>query len=698
MHQVELDVPGGSIRIETGRVARQANGAVVVRHRDTVLLATAVAASEPRPGQGFFPLTVEYRERMAASGRIPGSYLRREGRITDREVLVSRLADRTVRPLFPDGFLCDTQVMLTVLSADAEVEPEGLAILGAAAALHVSDVPWHGPVAGVRIARADGRWHVFPSRALRERAELDLVVSSGRQGLVMVEGEAREVGEEVVAEALARAEEVCGTIGEGVEELRRQGGRDKREHRPLQLDEPLATAVREQLAGSVEPAAARTEKRERHEALAELEREAKTALAERWPDREEEIARAIQAEIKRAIRRRIAGEGRRPDGRGLDEIREIGGEVSWLPRCHGSAIFTRGETQALVSCTLGTRRDEQRHETLEGEQQEAFLLHYNFPPYSVGETRPLRGPGRREIGHGNLAHRALRPLLPDPDRFPYTIRLVSDIAESNGSSSMATVCGGSLALMDAGVPVPRAVAGIAMGLIREGDDHVVLSDILGDEDHLGDMDFKVAGTAEGITAIQMDNKLGSIPAEVMTRALEQARRGREHILARMGETLEQARPEIADKAPRVTSMRIRPERIGDLIGPGGQRIQEIQSLYECRIDVSDDGAVRIYAQDATGARHARERVEALTVVPEQGKVYRGRVAMVRDFFAVVRLGETEEGRLHVSELDNRRVPRVQDVLSEGDEVLVRVQGVDDHGRIVLSRKAALGADESEVVI
>jgi polyribonucleotide nucleotidyltransferase len=697
-HQVELDVPGGPIWIETGRVARQASGAVVVRHRDTVLLATAVAASEPRPGQGFFPLTVEYRERMAASGRIPGSYLRREGRITDREVLVSRLADRTVRPLFPDGFLCDTQVMLTVLSADADVEPEGLAILGASAALHVSEVPWHGPVAGARIARADGRWHVFPSRAVRERAELDLVVSSGPQGLVMVEGEAREVGEDVVTEALARAEEVCHEIGEGVDELRREGGRDKREHRPRQVDEQLAAAVRERLAGSVEPATARIEKRERRDALAELERDARTALAERWPDREEEIAREIQAEIKGAIRRRIAREGRRPDGRGPEEIRAIGSEVSWLPRCHGSAIFTRGETQALVSCTLGTRRDEQRHETLEGEQQEAFLLHYNFPPYSVGETRPLRGPGRREIGHGNLAHRALRPLLPDPESFPYTIRLVSDISESNGSSSMATVCGGSLALMDAGVPLPRAVAGIAMGLIREGDEHVVLSDILGDEDHLGDMDFKVAGTAEGITAIQMDNKLGSIPAEVMTRALEQARRGREHILARMGETLEQARPEIAEQAPRVRSLRIRPERIGDLIGPGGQRIQEIQSLYDCRIDVSDDGAVRIYAQDATAARHARERVEALTLVPEQGKVYRGRVVMVRDFFAVVRLGETEEGRLHVSELDNRRVPRVQDVLSEGDEVLVRVQGVDDHGRIVLSRKAALGADESEVVI
>jgi polyribonucleotide nucleotidyltransferase len=697
MHELELDVPGGPIRIETGRVARQADGAVILRQGDTVLLATAVAAPEPRPGQGFFPLTVEYRERMAASGRIPGSYLRREGRITDREVLVSRLADRTVRPLFPEGFLCDTQVMLTVLSADADLEPEALAIFGAAAALHVSDIPWQGPVAGVRIARAEGRWHVFPTRGVRERAELDLVVSSGPSGLVMVEGEAREVEEDVVVDALSRAERVCSALGEGLELICRQTGRVKREHRPAAPDDELAAAARERIEGRVVRAAELADKQQRRDALAELEQEARDALSERWREREEELAAAIQREIKRTIRRRIAIDGRRPDGRRPEQIRSIDCEVGWLPRCHGSAIFTRGETQALVSCTLGTSRDEQRQETLEGEHHDAFLLHYNFPPYSVGETRPLRGPGRREIGHGNLAHRALRPLLPGPEPFPYTIRLVSDIAESNGSSSMATVCGGSLALMDAGVPVPRAVAGIAMGLIREEDSYVVLSDILGDEDHLGDMDFKVAGTRTGITAIQMDNKLGSIPAEVMERALSQARSGREHILDRMDETLAEARADVAEHAPRVTFLRIRPERIGDLIGPGGQRIQEIQSVYDCRIDVAEDGAVRIYAQDAAAARRARQRIQALTLVPEQGKVYRGRVTMVRDFFAVLRLGETEEGRLHVSELDNRRVPRVQDVLSEGDEVLVRVQGVDRQGRIVLSRKAALGADESEVV-
>lgn len=696
--EVTIELPGGPLRIETGRIARQAHGSAVLQHGQNVILATAVSAASASPGQSFFPLTVEYRERMAASGRIPGAYLRREGRITDHEVLTSRLADRTVRPLFPDGYRCDTQVMLTVLSADAEVEPEAFAILGAAAALHVSDVPWDGPVAGLRIARADGRWHVFPSRAVRARADLDLVVSSGPGGLVMLEGQAAEAGEDDVVEALERAEEVCGALCEGLESLRSRAASGKRVHEAESRDDEILGAAREALAGRLEQALDTDGKTARRKALEDLEADAAAALAERFPDRGEEVAKALAKVMTESIRSRIAGQGRRPDGRGVEDIRPIACEVGWLPRCHGSSIFTRGETQALVSCTLGTSRDEQRYETLEGDAREPFLLHYNFPPYSVGETRPLRGPGRREIGHGNLAYRALKALLPAPEDFAYTIRLVSDIAESNGSSSMATVCAGSLALMDAGVPIPRPVAGIAMGLIREGDRYVVLSDILGDEDHLGDMDFKVAGTREGITAIQMDNKLGSIPAEVMTRALEQALRGRLHILDRMDEALGQARPGVADHAPRVTFLRIRPERIGDLIGPGGQRIQEIQANHECKIDVDDDGGVRIYARDATSSRLARWRVEALTLVPEVGKVYRGRVIVLRDFFAILRLGETVEGRLHVSELENRRVAKVSDVISEGEEVLVRVQGVDRSGKIVLSRKAALGADESDVVV
>lgn len=686
---IQIATPGGEIHLETGRIARQAGGSVVLRHRETVILAAAVAAREERPGQSFFPLTVDYRERMAASGRIPGSYFRREGRITDAEVLVSRLADRSVRPLFPEGFLLETQVLLTVLSADPEVEPSSLAILAAAAALHVSDIPWEGPLAGVRIARKSGQWHVFPSRLQRAGADLDLVVSAGKGGLIMVEGEGREAPEGRVLQALGRAEEVCLTLAEGLERLRELGGRPKRSFEPPAPDEALAAKVEEWALRGLEAAAGVADKGLRREKLAEVEARVQGALADAHPGREEEIAAAVGRLTKGIIRGRIATAGVRPDGRAPVEIRPISGEAGWLPRPHGSAVFTRGETQALVSCTLGTVRDEQRYETLEGSESERFLLHYNFPPYSVGEVRPMRGPGRREIGHGNLAHRALKAVLPSSEEFAYTIRLVSDISESNGSSSMATVCGGCLALMDAGVPVHRPVAGIAMGLIREGETITVLSDILGDEDHLGDMDFKVAGTREGITAIQMDNKLGAIPREVLEAALEQARAGRLHILGEMERILDAPREDLAATAPRVRALRIRPERIGAVIGSGGKTIQEIQSSTGARITIEDSGLVRIYAGDAKGAAQAQRRIEDLTLEPEVGKVYQGRVVLVRDFFAVVRLGESVEGKLHVSELENRRVAKVSDVLQPGEETPVRVMGVDKQGRIVLSRKAAL---------
>ncbi|MDQ7008460.1 MAG: polyribonucleotide nucleotidyltransferase [Acidobacteriota bacterium] len=686
-HEITIETPGGEIHLETGRVARHADGAVVLRHRDTVILATAVAASEPRPGVGFFPLTVEYREKLSAAGRIPGSYFRREGRITDAEVLVSRLVDRTIRPLFPKGFACETQVLLTVLSADEQVEPSGLAIVAAAAALEVSDIPFSGPAAGVRIARGAGKWKVFPSRRDRLGAEVDLVVSASGKGLVMVEGEARQATEERVVAALERGAEVCRSLAGGIGELGRRVGRSRREWTPPEVDEELAAQVASRAAEPIDQALGKGSKAERRTLLEQIRRDVLAAHAER----EEEAAALFEAEVARRLRAAIVSEGRRPDGRGPEEIRAITGEVGWLPRPHGSAIFTRGETQALVTCTLGTVGDEQRYETLEGSASQRFLLHYNFPPYSVGEVRPQRGPGRREIGHGDLAHRALSPVLPEADDFAYTIRLVSDISESNGSSSMATVCGGCLALMDAGVPIRAPVAGIAMGLIHQAGEYVVLSDILGEEDHLGDMDFKVAGTREGITAIQMDNKLGALPEEVLSRALEQARRGREHILGEMEKILDRPRDDLAASAPRVQTLRIRPERIGAVIGPGGKTIQEIQANASCRIDIQDDGLVRIYSEDAIGARKARARIEALTLEPEVGKVYDGKVIVVRDFFAVVQIAPGVEGRLHVSELENRRVGKVSDVLSVGDETPVRVQGVDRQGRIVLSRRAALAA-------
>lgn len=692
MHLVRIATPAGEIEIETGRIARQANGSALVRMGDTVLLATAVAAASARPGAGFFPLTVEYREKMSAAGRIPGSYLRREGRISDHEVITCRITDRTIRPLFPSGFLADTQVLLNVFSADREIEPASLAVLAASAALQLSDIPWDGPVSGTRIAHGKEGWVVFPTRAQRKVADLDLVVSSGRGGLIMVEGEGREVPEERVLQALSRADEMNREIISGIERLAQEAGAAKRNFVSVSRDLALEASVKQRASGELAQVITVPGKKERAEALASLRHQVVDELAAAYPEAGEELPGAFSRLAKSAIRGRIDREGLRLDGRGPEDVRDIWGEVTWLPRSHGSAIFTRGETQALVSCTLGSSSDEQRYETIEGNEIERFMLHYNFPPYSVGETRPLRGPGRREIGHGTLAHRALSAVMPPFEDFSYTIRLLSEISESNGSSSMATVCGGCLALMDAGVPLVRPVAGIAMGLIREEDRYTVLSDILGDEDHLGDMDFKVTGSREGITAIQMDNKLGTVPSEVLEKALAQARQGRLHILDEMDKVLPAPREQVAGHAPRIVSLRIRPERIRDIIGQGGRTIQGLQARTSTRIDINDQGLVRIYAKDAEGAREARRSVEKLAFEPEVGQVYRGKVVLIRDFFAVVALGGSVEGKVHVSELEEGRTERVQDVLKKDDEVVVRVLGVDKQGRIVLSRRAALGAD------
>ena len=684
------------ISLETGRIARQAESAVLVRDGGTVLLVAVSAAEAARSGIGFFPLTVEYREKFSAAGRFPGGYRKREGRIADHEILSSRLVDRTIRPLFAKGFTVETQVLVTVLSYDPETDPEVLAISGAAAALQRSSLPWAGPVAGVRVAEVDGALVAMPSPAERARATLDLVVSAGPSGLVMVEGQAAEASEASVVAALLFAQETVAPLCKLMDEMR---GATGVERRPIVQEGPAEELVAQVLALAGDPlreAAAIADKRERRERIAEVRDVVVETLAggesgdggNGGEAAGEATANPAAIEtllddlLSAVVRERILAAGRRIDGRGPADIRPISGEVGWLPRAHGSSLFTRGETQAMVTCTLGTGGDEQEVENLDGVRSERFLLFYNFPPYSVGEVRPLRGPGRREIGHGNLAHRALAAVLPAPLAFPYTIKVESEISESNGSSSMATVCGGALALMDAGVPVARPVAGVAMGLIMDGERVAILSDILGDEDHLGDMDFKVAGTERGITAVQMDNKLGSLPREVLERALEQARAGRLHVLGEMAKVLAAPRPDLAPHAPRIAVEKIRRNRIRDLIGPGGRIIQELQAETGTKIDVDDDGTVRIAAPGGAGLDAALAKVRELCGEPEVGRVYRGAVTGVKDFGVFVRVMGSIEGLVHASELTGAGE------IGEGDAMDVRVLGVDDRGRLKLARVAS----------
>lgn len=689
------------ISIETGRVARQAHGAVLIRQGDTVLLVAVVAASEPRPGGDFFPLTVEFRERFSAAGRFPGGYRKREGRISDHEVLSSRLIDRTIRPLFPEGFLNETQVQITVLSYEPGTDPEVLAITGAAAALHISDIPFHGPVAAVRVARTEeGKWIAFPDQEERAASPLELVVSVGPSGLVMIEGEAREIPEADFLEALRFGAEAVRPLHELLDRARAGAGKEKRVVPEPQPDSELAVYVRRiaeepmslalRVAGKQERSLALRSVRESvTEAIVGLREDPDPALMQRDVV---ELLHTLEAEI---LRRNILDLGIRADGRASNQVRPIRCEVGVLPRVHGSALFTRGETQAFVVTTLGTGRDEQEVEGLAGTERDRFHLFYNFPPYSVGEIRPLRGPGRREIGHGNLARRSLEPVLPGPEAFPYTIKIESEITESNGSSSMASVCGGCLALMDAGVPITRPVAGIAMGLIQAGDKAVVLSDIIGAEDHLGDMDFKVAGTEQGVTAVQLDNKVGSLPFDLLEKALAQAREGRLHILGEMAKALAEPRSDLAPQAPRIAVLKIRPHRIRDLIGPGGRNIQDLQADTGTRVDVTDDGTVRIYASELAALGHAKKRVFDLTGEPEVGRLYRGTVTGVKEFGCFVRLFQGIEGLVHVSELGDGHVRDVAQVCAEGDTMVVKVLGVDN-GKISLSRRAALGAAEEEI--
>ena len=670
-------------------MAKQADGAALVQYGETVVLVTAVAAKDLKLDTDFFPLTVDYQEKTFAAGKIPGGFFKREGRPSEKEILTCRLIDRSIRPLFSEGLRCETQVIATVLSADRENDPDVVAMLGASAALHVSDIPFNGPLAGVRVGRSNGEWVINPTQTQLDESDVDIFLSGSKDAIVMVEGGAQMVPEDEILEALFAGHRAIQPLLELQEELRRQVGKAKREVPLARLDPGVVRRVEELAAAKLKQALEVPEKLERYKRIAEVKAEVVPQALTEFPDRQKDIKGAFEELKRNVFRGLVIHQERRIDGRGLKDIRPISCEVEVLPRTHGSALFTRGETQALVVTTLGTTSDEQRVDALIGEHFKKFMLHYNFPPFSVGEVKFLRGPGRREIGHGNLAERALVPVLPVDDSFPYTIRIVSEVLESNGSTSMASVCGGSLSLMDAGVPVVAPVAGIAMGLIKEGEHVRVLSDILGDEDHLGDMDFKVAGTADGVTSLQMDIKISGVNRDIMRQALHQAKAGRLHILEIMNGTLRAPRTNVSGHAPRIITLKVKPDKIREIIGPGGKVIRGIIEATGVKIDVEDDGTVRIASVDEEASRKAIEMVQRVAAEAEVGKIYKGTVRKIVEFGAFVEILPGTDGLLHISQLAPERVRKVTDVLKEGDEVLVKVLEVDRQGKIRLSRKEAL---------
>jgi polyribonucleotide nucleotidyltransferase len=679
------------LSIETGRMAKQADGSVVVRYGDSMVLVTAVASTSVRPGIDFMPLTVDYLEKTSAAGKIPGGYFKREGRLTEAEVLTSRLIDRPCRPLFPKGWRFDTQVIATVLSADRENPTDVLAMTGASMALHLSDIPWGGPYAGVRVGRIDGQFVVNPTFVQREASDLDLLVAASRDAIVMVEGGAAEVSEEVLIDALMFAHKAAQPLIDLQEKLRAAVGKPKRAFDPPAKDPAITERVAAVAGPKIQAAMAIREKQERYGALDAAGSASIEALKAEFPEREAEIKDAIESAKKKHLRELVLETGRRIDGRSTVDIRAVSCEVGVLPRTHGSALFTRGETQALVTTTLGTKQDAQHIEGLTAEIEKRFMLHYNFPPFSTGEVKFLRGASRRETGHGNLAERALARVLPPEADFPYTIRVVSEVLESNGSSSMASVCGGALSLMDSGVPITTPVAGIAMGLIKEGDRVAILSDILGDEDHLGDMDFKVCGTRKGVTAVQMDIKIQGLTRQILEQALKQASDGRMFILGKMAEALAAPRPDLNKYAPRIFTLRVKPDQIREIIGPGGKTIRGITAQTGVAIDVEDDGTVHIASPDGVMAQKAIDIIKGLTTEPEVGEFYMGVVRRVAEFGAFVEILPGTDGLVHISELDEKRVRRVEDICQEGDEMLVKVIGIDRaSGKVRLSRKEALG--------
>ena len=692
----ETKIGNHTLTIETGRVARQADGAVTVRYGDTMVLVTAVAAEEVRDDLDFFPLSVEYREKSYAAGKIPGGFFKREGRPSEKEILSARLIDRPIRPLFPENFKSETQIIATIISMDKDNDADVLAAVGTSAALSISNIPFAGPIASVRVGKYEGAFIVNPTLSEREKCSLEFVVAGSEDSIVMVEGEAKEISEKELLDAIKFAHQEIIKIINLQKELISEITPQKREVEALVLPKGLMEKIEKIVLKQVQKAITIKEKKERRTALNTIKNDLLEQLAEEYPENENLINDILHEIEKKQTRQMMLEKGIRLDGRKSDEIREIHCDVGYLPRSHGSALFTRGQTQSLGVTTLGTRMDEQLIDALEGESYKKYMLHYNFPPFSTGEAKPIRGTSRREIGHGNLAERALKPVIPnEEDKFPYTIRIVSDVLESNGSSSMATVCSGSLSLMDAGVPIKSPVAGIAMGLIKDNSQMMILSDILGDEDHLGDMDFKVAGTRNGITAIQMDIKIQGISYEILDSALEQAQKGRIHILDVMDKTISMPNKELSPYAPRIETMTIPSEKIGIVIGPGGKTIKKIIDDTGVSINIDDDGMVTIASEDIKKVQMAINIIASMVKEPKLGEYYKGTVKRCTNFGAFVEIAPGKEGMIHISELDISRTNKVTDVLNVGDKVDVIVKKIDAEGKIGLSRKDYLLKQQKE---
>lgn len=689
MYSYTMEMQGRTLTMETGRLAKQASGAVLLRHGDTMVLVTATVSNQPRDNVDFLPLTVDYEERLYAVGRIPGGFIKREGRPTERAVLGCRLTDRSLRPLFPKELRNSLHIVATVLSMDQDCPPEPLAIIGASAALSISKIPFDGPIAAAVVGLVDGEAVVNPDREQAEQSDLHLMLAGSKDAVLMVEAGAQEISKEDVLKAIEAGHETIKEVIALQEQMIADAGCEKMALDKIELPQEIADKVAPVVTEGVSGALNIADKQEREDKLASIKKEVVEKFLDQYPESEKEIAKIFENTLKDTLRKKVIQEGIRADGRRPDEIRPISCEVSSLPRTHGSAIFTRGQTQVLNICTLSALRDMQMLDGLGLEESKRFLHHYNFPPYSVGEAGFMRGPGRREIGHGALAEKALEPVVPSEDDFPYTLRLVSEVLESNGSTSMGSVCAGSLAMMDTGVPLKRGVSGIAMGLIKEGDDIVILSDIQGVEDFLGDMDFKVAGTEVGITAIQMDMKIKGISRQILEEAMEQADKGYKHILGIMNETLSEARPELSQNAPRMIKIQIPVDKIRDVIGPGGRMINKIIAETGVGMDIEPDGRVFIAAVDPEGGRRAKEMVETLVRDVEAGEVYMGKVTRVERYGAFVEVLPGKEGLLHISHLDHSRVEKTEDIVNLGDEVEVKVLDIDDKGRINLSRKALL---------
>ena len=685
----EIEIGGKVFSIETGRFAKQANGAVMVRYNDTMVLVTAVASPEAKEDMDYFPLQVEYREKSSAAGKFPGGYIKREGRPSEKEILSARLVDRPIRPLFPENFTNETQIVATVFSFDGENDPDVLAAVGASAALCISEIPFNGPIAEIRIGRLDGNFIVNPTHAQTEKSDIELVVAGTADSIMMVEGEAKEVSENDLLDALKFAQGEIKKIVQLQNELVAEVSKAKWTVAEKMIDPDLKAEVYslalDKFKEIVYSVLSKDERSNKNKELAEF---VNTTLAEKFPEQEKVINLILHDMEKELMRNRILEDGIRLDGRNTTQVRPISIELGLLPRAHGSALFTRGETQSLTTVTLGTKNDEQTIDGLREEYTKKFMLHYNFPPYSVGEVGRMTGVGRREIGHGNLAERSLKGMLPAEDKFPYTVRVISDILESNGSSSMATVCAGSLSLMDAGVPFRKAVSGIAMGLVKEGDKYAILTDILGNEDHLGDMDFKVAGTADGITGFQMDIKIQGISFEIMENALHQANEGRMHILSKMNEAIDKSRENLSPYAPRLITMNIATDQIGLVIGPGGKTIQGMQRLFGVDINIDDDGTIHIASPNRESAQQAKEYIKKLTATPEVGEVYDGVVTKIMEFGAFIEILPGKEGLLHISEIDVKRVNKVTDYLKVGDKLSVKLLKIEN-GKFSLSRKKLL---------